>query len=207
MYIRTLLAILLPLTTLAQVKDYPIQPVSFTQVKVNDNFWQPKMNVNATITIPYILEMCKKHGRIDNFLAAAGKRENKVCSEFTFDDTDVYKWIEGASYALQVAPNAALSKYLDSLIDIIAQAQEPDGYLFTFRTIKAAKPHDWIGDRRWVKDSILSHELYNSGHLYEAAYAHYNATGKKNLLNIALKNADLLCKDFGWGKLEIYPAL
>ncbi|WP_207515615.1 glycoside hydrolase family 127 protein [Longitalea luteola] len=189
----------------AQLKDYPIQPVSFTQVKVTDQFWQPKMNVNATTTIPYILEMCKKHGRIDNFLAAAGKRENKVCSQFTFDDTDVYKWIEGASYALQVAPNAALSKYLDSLIDIIAQAQEPDGYLFTFRTIKPAKPHEWIGDRRWVKDSILSHELYNSGHLYEAAYAHYNATGKKNLLNIALKNADLLVKDFGWGKLEIYP--
>ena len=184
MNIRALIAILFPLTTLAQVKDYPIQPVSFTQVKVTDNFWQPKMNVNATITIPYILEMCKKHGRIDNFLAAAGKRENKVCSEFTFDDTDVYKWIEGASYALQVAPNATLSKYLDSFIVIMAQAQEPEGYLFTFTTIKAAKPHDWIGDKRWVKDSILSHELYNSGHLYEAAYAHFNATGKKNLLKI-----------------------
>jgi DUF1680 family protein len=205
MNIRTLFTLLLPFTCFAQTKDYPIQPVSFTQVKVNDHFWQPKMNVNATVTIPYILDMCKKHGRIDNFLAAAGKRENKVCSEFTFDDTDVYKWIEGASYALQVAPNATLSKYLDSLIDIIAQAQEPDGYLFTFRTIKPVKPHEWIGDKRWVKDSILSHELYNSGHLYEAAYAHYNATKKKNLLNIALKNADLLCKDFGWGKLEIYP--
>src|SRR5215203_6641847 len=82
----------------AQPRDYPIQPVSFTQVHVNDHFWQPKMNINATVTIPYILKMCKEHGRIDNFLAAAGKRENKVCSEFTFDDTDVYKWIEGASY-------------------------------------------------------------------------------------------------------------
>lgn len=205
MYIRNLLLLLIPIGSLAQVKDYPIQPVSFTQVHVNDHFWQPKMNINATVTIPYILKMCKEHGRIDNFLAAAGKRENKVCSEFTFDDTDVYKWIEGASYALQVAPNPQLSKYLDSLIDIIAQAQEPDGYLFTFRTIKPAKPHDWIGTQRWVKDSILSHELYNSGHLYEAAYAHFNATGKKNLLNIATKNADLLCKDFGYGKLEIYP--
>ncbi|WP_205509891.1 glycoside hydrolase family 127 protein [Longitalea arenae] len=205
MVIKNILLLLLPLASVAQIKDYPIQPVPFTQVKVTDRFWQPKMNVNATVTIPYILEMCKKHGRIDNFLAAAGKRENKVCSQFTFDDTDVYKWIEGASYALQVAPNAALSQYLDSLIDIIAGAQEPDGYLFTFRTIKPAQPHEWIGDRRWVKDSVLSHELYNSGHLYEAAYAHYNATGEKNLLNIALKNADLLVKDFGWGKLEIYP--
>ena len=113
----------LAFTTFSSVaQDYPIQPVSFTQVHVNDHFWQPKMNINATVTIPYILKMCKEHGRIDNFLAAAGKRENKVCSEFTFDDTDVYKWIEGASYALQVAPNPQLSKYLDSLIDIIAQA-------------------------------------------------------------------------------------
>lgn len=193
------------LSGIAQVRDYPIQPVSFTQVQVTDHFWKPRLQTNASITIPYILQMCKQHGRIDNFLAAAGKRENKVCSEFPFDDTDIYKWLEGASYALQVAPNPALSKYLDTLIDIIAQAQEPDGYLYTFRTIKPAKLHDWISDKRWVNDSVLSHELYNAGHLYEAAYAHFNATGKKNLLNIALKNADLLCAAFGWDKLRIYP--
>jgi uncharacterized protein len=203
--------ILLPLSMLcvtvvtAQKKDYPIQPVAFTQVHVNDHFWKPKMQVNASVTIPYILRMCKEHGRIDNFLAAAGKRENKVCSEFPFDDTDVYKWIEGASYALQVEPNPTLSKYLDTLVAIIGAAQEKDGYLYTFRTIKPAVPHEWIGKKRWEKDSILSHELYNSGHLYEAAYAHYNATGKKSLLNIAIKNADLIAKDFGWGKIEEYP--
>ncbi|MEP7318170.1 MAG: glycoside hydrolase family 127 protein [Panacibacter sp.] len=189
----------------AQKKDYPIQPVAFTQVHVNDLFWKPKMKINAEVTIPYILQKCKENGRIDNFLAAAGKRENKVCSEFTFDDTDIYKWIEGASYALQVEPNAKLEVYLDSLISIIGDAQEPDGYLYTFRTIKPLVPHEWVGDKRWVKDSVLSHELYNAGHLYEAAYAHYNATGKRNLLNIALKNADLLVKDFGYGKVEIYP--
>lgn len=197
--------ILLVTNLAAQKKDYPIQPVPFTQVHVTDKFWKPKMKINAEVTIPYILTMCREHGRIDNFLAAAGKRENKVCSEYTFDDTDIYKWIEGASYALQVEPNPKLQLYLDSLIAIIAAAQEPDGYLYTFRTIKPAVPHEWIGKKRWEKDSVLSHELYNCGHLYEAAYAHYNATGKKNLLNIALKNADLLCKDFGWGKLEIYP--
>lgn len=189
----------------AQQKDYPIQPVVFTQVNVDDNFWKPKMQVNANITIPYILKMCKEHGRIDNFLAAAGKRENKICSEFPFDDTDVYKWIEGASYALQGSPNKNLSLYLDTLIAIIGAAQEKDGYLYTFRTIKPAILHEWLGDKRWQKDSILSHELYNAGHLYEAAYAHYNATGKKNLLNIATKNADLLVKTFGWGKIEEYP--
>ncbi|MBC7687449.1 MAG: glycoside hydrolase family 127 protein [Aquabacterium sp.] len=203
--------ILLPLCTFlvvaatAQKKDYPIQPVAFTQVHVNDNFWKPKMQVNAATTIPYILKMCKEHGRIDNFLAAAGKRENKVCSEFPFDDTDVYKWIEGASYALQVEANSTLSLYLDTLVAIIGAAQEKDGYLYTFRTIKPAVAHDWIGKKRWEKDEGLSHELYNAGHLYEAAYAHYNATGKKSLLNIALKNADLLVKDFGYGKVEIYP--
>ena len=193
------------ITAGAQIKDYPIQPVPFTHVHVTDHFWKPKMEVNAGITIPYILKMCKEHGRIDNFLAAAGKRENKICSQFPFDDTDVYKWIEGASYALQVTPNPQLEKYLDSLIAIIGAAQEPDGYLYTFRTMKPQVPQEWVGAKRWVNDSVLSHELYNSGHLYEAAYAHYNATGKKNLLNIALKNADLLCKDFGWGKLQIYP--
>lgn len=189
----------------AQQKDYPIQPVSFKQVHVNDHFWEPRMRINAEVTIPYILKMCREHGRIDNFLAAAGKKENKLCSEFTFDDTDVYKWIEGASYALQVKPDPKLALYLDSLIGIIGAAQEPDGYLYTFRTIKPLVPHEWVGEKRWINDSVLSHELYNSGHLYEAAYAHYNATGKKNLLNIALKNADLLCKDFGWDQLHIYP--
>ncbi|MEO5892075.1 MAG: beta-L-arabinofuranosidase domain-containing protein, partial [Ferruginibacter sp.] len=189
----------------AQQRDYPIQPVAFTHVHVNDQFWKPKMQINATVTIPYILKMCKEHGRIDNFLAAAGKKDNKVCSEFPFDDTDVYKWLEGASYALQVEPNKKLSLYLDTLIAIIGAAQEKDGYLYTFRTIKPAVPHEWIGAKRWEKDSVLSHELYNAGHLYEAAYAHFNATGKRSLLNIALKNADLLVRDFGWGKIEEYP--
>lgn len=189
----------------AQNPDYPIQPVSFTQVHVHDQFWEPRMKTNADITIPYILQMCKQHGRIDNFLAAAGKRKNEICSEFPFDDTDIYKWIEGASYALQVEHNPLLEKYLDSLIAIIAQAQEPDGYLYTFRTIKPVIPNKWAGKQRWVNDSVLSHELYNAGHLYEAAYAHYNATHKINLLNIALKNADLLCNVFGWDKLKIYP--
>ncbi|HOZ84320.1 MAG TPA: glycoside hydrolase family 127 protein [Niabella sp.] len=191
----------------AQPKDYPIQPVTFTQVQVNDHFWKPKMDVNVHRSIPYILKMCREHGRIDNFLAAAGKRENKVCSDFPFDDTDIYKWIEGASYALQVQPDAKLSNYLDTIVSIIAEAQEPDGYLFTFRTMKPAKLHPWVSKERWLKDEDLSHELYNSGHLFEAAFAHYNATGKKTLLNIATKNADLLCKDFGWGEkqLKIYP--
>jgi len=185
--------------------DYPIQPVPFTQVHVMDNFWAPKINVNAGITIPYTLEQCRRYGRIDNFLRAAGKLPPDTMTAYPFDDTDLYKIIEGASYSLQAKKNPALEKYLDTLIAIIAAAQEPDGYLYTFRTMKAPKPHEWIGSRRWEKEEDLSHELYNAGHLYESAVAHYQATGKKNLLNIAIKNADLLVKTFGPGKEEKFP--
>jgi DUF1680 family protein len=189
----------------AQQKDYPIQPVPFTHVLVNDQFWAPKMEVNAKVTIPYILQKCKENGRIDNFLRAAKLLEGEKMTEYPFDDTDLYKVIEGASYALQVQKNPSLSLYLDSLISIIGAAQEKDGYLYTFRTVNAKKPHEWIGTKRWEKDSVLSHELYNAGHLYEAAVAHFEATGKRNLLNIAIKNADLLVRDFGYGKVEVYP--
>ncbi len=189
----------------AQRNDYPIQPVDFTQVHINDKFWTPKIAVNAGITIPYVLDKCKETGRINNFLEAAGVVKSDKLTEFPFDDTDLYKVIEGASYSLQEKPDAKLEQYIDTLITYIGAAQEPDGYLYTFRTVKAAKPHPWIGATRWEKEEELSHELYNAGHLYEAAVAHYKATGKKSLLNIAIKNADLLVKDFGWGKVEAYP--
>lgn len=193
------------LTAQPKQADYPIQPVDFTQVHVHDHFWAPKMQVNADVSIPYVLDKCEKTGRIDNFLEAAGKKGGDKLTEYPFDDTDLYKVIEGASYALQQKPNPRLESYLDTLISYIGAAQEPDGYLYTFRTVKAAKPHPWIGTRRWEKESDLSHELYNAGHLYEAAVAHYKATGKKNLLNIAIKNADLHVKAFGPGKEQAYP--
>lgn len=186
-------------------KDYPIQPVAFTQVHVNDHFWAPKMKTNTDVTIPYTLEQCRSTGRVDNFLRAAGKLPGDKQTEFTFDDTDIYKIIEGASYGLQVKKDPELERYLDTLISYIAAAQEPDGYLYTFRTMKPVKPHAWIGSKRWEKEEDLSHELYNSGHLFEAAVAHYQATGKRNLLDIAIKNADLLVKDFGFGKEERFP--
>lgn len=189
----------------AQEKDYPIQPVAFTKVHVHDHFWQPKMEVNANVTIPYVIAQCRANGRMDNFLRAGKKLSGDKMSEFPFDDTDVYKAIEGASYAIQNKPNPKLEAYIDTLITIIGEAQEPDGYLFTFRTVNAKKPHEWIGAKRWEKEEILSHELYNAGHLYEAAVAHYQATGKKNFLNIAVKNADLLVKTFGKGKIAAYP--
>jgi len=187
------------------VRDYAIQPVPFTRVKLTDRFWDPKIRVNATVTIPYILDRCRREGRIDNFLRASKKLGGDKMTEFPFDDTDLYKLIEGASYSLQEQPNVVLERQLDTLIAIIAAAQEPDGYLYTFRTVHSAHPHEWIGEKRWVNEEVLSHELYNSGHLYESAVAHYQATGKRSLLDVALKNADLLVRTFGYGKEMKYP--
>lgn len=189
----------------AQNRDYPIQPVTFNHVHVNDQFWAPRITTNAEITIPYVLQKCRETGRVDNFLKAAGKKAPENLTEYPFDDSDIFKVIEGVSYALQVKPNPELEKSVDSLITIIGDAQEPDGYLYTFRTMKPAKLHPWISPKRWEKDSDLSHELYNAGHLYEAAVAHYLSTGKKSLLNIATKNADLIVKDFLIGKAPYFP--
>lgn len=189
----------------AQVKDYPIQPVTFNHVHVHDQFWAPRIKINAEVTIPYVLQKSRETGRVDNFLKAAGKMAPEKLTEYPFDDSDIFKVIEGASYALQVQPNPELDRSVDSLITIIGEAQEPDGYLYTFRTMKPAKLHPWISPKRWEKDPDLSHELYNAGHLYEAAVAHYLSTGKKNLLNIATKNADLIVKDFLHGKAPYFP--
>lgn len=187
-------------------KDYPIQPVPFTSVHVSDHFWYPRMKINQDVTIPIALKHCYSTGRVDNFKKAGKLMDGYFDTQFTFDDTDIYKIIEGASYSIQIFPNKALEAQMDSLINYIGKAQEPDGYLFTARTAgNPAGMHDWVGEKRWEKDPDLSHELYNCGHLYEAAVAHYQATGKRTLLDIAIKNADLLVKDFGPGKLAYEP--
>ena len=106
---------------------------------------------------------------------------------------------------MAVHPDPKLKAYVDSLITIVGKAQEPDGYLYTARTIDPLHPHEWSGPERWVKENELSHELYDCGHLFEAAAAHYLATGERNFLDIALKNADLLVATFGLGKREVAP--
>ena len=187
-----------------QQKDYSIQSVPFTQVKLSDNFWLPRIQVNRMVTIPASFSRCESTGRVKNFIMAAEKK-GKFCTRYPFDDTDIYKTIEGASYSLALYPDAKLEAYIDSLIVIIGNAQEPDGYLYTARTIDPAAVHSWSGKERWEKERELSHELYNAGHLYEAAVAHFMATKKKNLLNIALKNADLVCSVFGPDKKHVAP--
>jgi uncharacterized protein len=188
----------------AQVQDYPVRAVPFTKVKLNDKFWLPRIRTNHEVTIPASFERCENTGRVKNFEMAAAKA-GKFCTTFPFDDTDIYKTIEGASFSLNLFPDKKLEMYIDTLIDKIAKAQEPDGYLYTARTIDPMRPHKWAGATRWEKERELSHELYNSGHLFEAAVAHYQATGKKSLLNIALKNADLVCSVFGPGKMKVAP--
>jgi DUF1680 family protein len=191
-------------------RDYPIQPIPFTAVHITDQFWAPRIEINRKVSIPTAFDQCERTGRIENFVRAAMVLEHKDLADkhppgYPFDDSDPYKVIEGASYALSAHPDPALDAYLDKLIAKIAAAQEPDGYLYTTRTIDPQHPHEWAGAQRWVNEEVLSHELYNLGHLYEAAVAHYQATGKRTLLDVALKSADLLVNTFGPGKRTIYP--
>ncbi len=183
---------------------YPITQVPFTSVKVTPNtFWGQRLQASRDVTIPLAFSKCEETGRYTNFSNAAEhmKDNSKVFKVngvgYSFDDTDPYKTIEGASYLLQTYPDKKLEAYVDSVIAVIKTAQEPDGYLFTARTQNPADPHHWAGSKRWEMVEDLSHEFYNLGHLCEAAVAHYQATGKKSLLNIAKAYADCVIKEVG----------
>ncbi len=186
---------------------YPITPVDIRHVKVTDEFWLPIIETVQEKTIEYAIDKCAEEGRFDNFLIAGGQMDGAVKGAMPFDDTDVYKIIEGASNSLISAPNPELEMLLDSLIGIIAKGQEADGYLTTWRTIDpASPPAPWVKvkeGKRW-ESLEASHELYNAGHLYEAAVVHHQATGKSNFLDIALKNADLMVQTFGEGEGKIH---
>ena len=188
--------------------NYPIRPVPFTSVKMTDNFWAPRIKKNHEVTIPIAFGYCESTGRIKNFEIAGGLDTGAFQTIYPFDDSDVTKIIEGASYSLQTFPDPELEAYLDTLIYKIGLAQEDDGYLYTNRTIAEmgyGKIHEWAEGERWGKTNILSHELYNLGHMYEAAVAHYQATGKRELLDISIKSADLVDRDFGWDAFVSYP--
>jgi DUF1680 family protein len=202
---KNIICAFLMAVTWVSAQDYPIRPVPFTSVKVEDSFWAPRIKKNHDVTIPIAIDHCYSTGRVDNFLIAAKLKPGKFMTQYPFDDTDIYKIIEGASYSLQTFPDKKLEARIDTLIQYIQLAQEPDGYLYTCRTINPESPHPWTGKNRWEKDPEGSHELYNCGHLYEAAVAHFTATGKRTLLDVALKNADLLCRDFGPGRFAYYP--
>src|SRR5688572_25576578 len=190
--------------------DYPIKPVAFTAVHLTDEFWAPRIEINRTASIPSAFLQCELTGRVALFdRAAAVLRGDHTVDKrppgYPFDETDLYKVIEGAAYSLSVTPDSKLDAYVDGLIAKIAAAQEPDGYLYTTRTIDPKNPHRWAGSERWVLERDDSHELYNLGHMFEAAVAHHLATGKKTFLNVAVKAADLLVRTFGPGKRSTWP--
>ena len=178
---------------------YPIDPVPFTSVKVTDSFWGQRLQASREVTIPLAFSKCEETGRYESFIKAAHPSDTYKLDGFSFDDTDVYKTIEGASYSLQTYPDKKLQKYIDSILVIVAGAQEPDGYLYTARTMNPKHPHNWAGKERWVAVENLSHEFYNLGHMVEGAVAHYQATGKRNFLDIAIKYADCVCREIGNG--------
>lgn len=180
-----------------QKAGYPISPVPFTSVKVTDAFWGQRLQASREVTIPLAFSKCEETGRYKNFVNAAHPSDTIKVKGFSFDDTDVYKTIEGASYSMQTFPNKKLDKYIDSVLTIVAAAQEPDGYLYTARTMNPKHPHEWSGTKRWEKEEDLSHELYNLGHMVEGAVAHYQATGKTTFLNIAKKYADCAIREIG----------
>ena len=190
---------------------YPITQVPFTSVKISQGtFWGQRIKAARDVTIPLAFSKCESEGRFENFAKAAHPSAEYDVSSFMgypFDDTDVYKTIEGASYVLQTYPDKRLEAYIDSVLDIVAAAQEEDGYLYTARTINPAKPHKWSGKQRWVQEEELSHELYNLGHMVDAACAHYQATGSKKFLDIARRYADCVVREVGpaEGQARVVP--
>ncbi len=200
--LTTLLLGLVLLTTAQAQKNisngYPITQVPFTAVKVTPNsFWGERIRAAREVTIPLAFSKCESEGRYKNFVQCLNPSPDYPPSGFSFDDTDVYKTIEGASYVLQTYPDAKLKAYIDSVLDIVGAAQEPDGYLYTPRTMNPWHPHSWAGTKRWEKEEVLSHELYNLGHMVDAACAHYQATGSDKFLNIARRYADCVVREVG----------
>ena len=209
----TLLVLVMALTMLAQknANGYPITQVPFTAVKITPNtFWGDRIHAAREVTIPLAFQKCEETHRYENFNMAAYTLQHPGHEKlqtpewdvskfmgFSFDDTDVYKTIEGASYVLQTYPDKKLQQYIDSVLDIVAAAQEPDGYLYTARTINPEHPHHWAGKKRWEVEDFLSHELYNLGHMVDAACAHYQATGSDKFLNIAKRYADCVVREVG----------
>jgi len=170
-------------------RDYNVKPVPFSRVHVDDAFWEPRLETSRKVTIPYAFEQCEATDRISNFEKAAGLLEGDHKGAH-FNDSDVYKVMEGAAYALQVHPDRLMRLYLDQLIRVMAAAQWDDGYLFTFYSVPKPQPEKLWTNIPWI------HEQYCVGHMYEAAVAHHEVTGERTFLDVATKNADLICRVF-----------
>jgi uncharacterized protein len=182
----------------AQVrKDYAVIPAPIAAVHVNDEFWSPRLEINRTVTLWHVFKQAEAAGEFDNFAKAGGLMEGLFRGSSPARDSDAYKTIEGAAYMLAAAPDPRLEKYVDDLIVKIAAAQEPDGYIYTARRITPPeKMPEMSGPERWTRERT-SHETYVMGLLYESGIAYFQATGKRSLLDVAIKNANFVNDTFG----------
>ena len=189
-----------------ETTGYRLSPADMKCVKVTGGFWLPRVETNRIATVRCDLDRCEETGRIDNFRKAA-RREKQTFKGIPYDDSDVFKVIEGAAYTLATHPDPALDRELDELIGWISKAQEPDGYLYTARTLGMEKAEGFkfahmMGAERW-SNTGASHEFYNMGHMIEAGVAHWQATGKRAFLDVATKAADMMDRTFGNGPGQI----
>ena len=175
--------------------DYPIKAASMTKTHVTGGFWLPRLETNRLVTLKTDFAKCNETPRIANFTNCANRAKGRKFGGIFFDDSDVYKVMEGAAYVYAETKDKELEQYMDWLIGQMAKAQEADGYLYTARTLGGNQAIE--GTARWEGLS-WTHEFYNPGHMYEAAVAWFEATGKRNFLDIAIKNANLIDRTFGW---------
>ena len=185
-------------TSKEDIKEQPlkmIEQIDFSHVKINDNFWSPRLSKHVSATLPVCIDQIENQtGRIRNFEnAAKGDGEH---SGIFFDDSDVYKALEGMAYSLINNPDPELEKKADEWIDKFAAAQQPDGYINTFYTLTGL-------DKRWT--NMDKHEMYCAGHMIEAGVAYYQATGKRKLLDVCIRMTDHMMSQFGPGKRHWVP--
>lgn len=173
-----------------------LTPVPFTAVRFDDGFWSARLQTNHERSIPHNFRWCEETGRFTNFAKAAGLMAGEFEGIY-FNDSDVYKVLEGTSYALAASPDPDLEQRMDRVIAWIAAAQREDGYLNTYYTLTGL-------DKRWTNLPAM-HELYCAGHFFEAAVAHYRATGKRTMLDVAIRLADHIDSVFGPGKTYGVP--
>jgi DUF1680 family protein len=173
-----------------------LKPVPFTDVHVEDAFWAPRIETNRTSTLAACLKQCEATGRISNFGKAAGRLPGKYEGRY-YNDSDVYKVLEGAAYCLAQHPDKQLEARIDAIIDAIAAAQQPDGYMNAYYTVMEP-------DKRWTNLCEM-HELYCAGHMFEAAVAYAQATGKTEFVDVARRMADHIDSVFGPGKRVGWP--
>ena len=170
---------------------YPWQEAPVRSWRATPGFWADRLDAYRRVTLPHVLTYLDSEGRLSNFRRAAGLESGPFRGQYSFDDSDVYKVLEGMAYSLELSPDGALDRQTDAIIDLVARAQMTDGYLFTWHQLKDPR-------RRWT--DMNSHEMYCGGHLMEAAAAHHAATGKDNLLNVARRLGDHYRDVFGPGR-------